>query len=51
MMTSVEQSVERELAGATELFGENLHSVTLSTINPILSDLGPNTGCPVGGSE
>jgi hypothetical protein len=44
MMMSMEQSVERELKGETEVFGENLHSATLSTINPILSGLGPNMG-------
>jgi hypothetical protein len=33
-MISVEQSVEWELAGETEVLGENLPSATLSTTNP-----------------
>jgi hypothetical protein len=34
MMMIVEQLVECELAGETEVLGENLPSATLSTINP-----------------
>jgi hypothetical protein len=34
-MMCVEQLVEWELAGETEVLGENLPSATLSTINPL----------------
>jgi hypothetical protein len=43
MMMNVEQSVEWELAGETEILGEN-PSVTLSTTNPTWPDLGSNPG-------
>jgi hypothetical protein len=43
MMMIVEQSVERELAGETEILGEN-PSATLSTTNPTLSDPSSNQG-------
>jgi hypothetical protein len=43
-MMSVEQLVEWELAGGTEVFGENLPSATLSTINITWPDLGSNPG-------
>jgi hypothetical protein len=43
MMMSVEQSVEWELAGETEVLGENLPSVTLYTKNSI-HVLGSNPG-------
>jgi hypothetical protein len=39
---SVDQSVEWELAGKTEVFEENLHQRNLSTTNPTRPDLGPN---------
>jgi hypothetical protein len=35
MMIIMEQSVEYELAGETEVLGANLPSATLSTTNPI----------------
>jgi hypothetical protein len=41
---NVELSVEWELAGKTEVLGENLPSVTLSTTNPTRPDLGSNPG-------
>jgi hypothetical protein len=34
MMMIVEQSVECELAGETEVLGENPHQATLFTTNP-----------------
>jgi hypothetical protein len=34
--------VERELAGETEVLGENLTRVIFSTTNPIWHDLRPN---------
>jgi hypothetical protein len=43
-MMSVEQSVEWELAGETEVLGENVPSATLSTTNPTSSDLGSDPG-------
>jgi hypothetical protein len=43
-MMSVEQLVEWELAGETEVLAENLPSATLSTTNLILPDLGSNPG-------
>jgi hypothetical protein len=43
-MMSVEQSVEWELAGDTEVLGGNLPSATLSTTNPTWPDLGSNQG-------
>jgi hypothetical protein len=44
MMMSVEQSVEGELAGETEVLGENFPRTTLSTTNPTRPDLGLNAG-------
>jgi hypothetical protein len=41
---SVEQLVERELPGETEILGENLPSVTSPATNPTLPDLGSNPG-------
>jgi hypothetical protein len=41
---SVEQSLEWELVGETEVLGENLLSATLSTTNPTWPDLGSNSG-------
>jgi hypothetical protein len=41
-MMSVEQSVEWELARETEVLGENLPNVTLSTTYPTWPDLGWN---------
>jgi hypothetical protein len=41
---NVEQSVEWELAGETEVLGENLPQSTLSTTNPTWPDLGSNPG-------
>jgi hypothetical protein len=41
---SVEQSVEWELAGETEVLGENCPNATLSTTNPTWPDLGSNQG-------
>jgi hypothetical protein len=43
MMMNVEQSVESELAGETEVLGENCPSATLSTTNPTWPDLGSNS--------
>jgi hypothetical protein len=44
-MLSMEQSVEWELAGETEVLGEKTcPSATLSTTNPIWPDLGSNPG-------
>jgi hypothetical protein len=43
-MRSVEQSVEWELAGETEVLGGNRPSATLSTTNPTWPDLGSNPG-------
>jgi hypothetical protein len=40
---SVEQSVEWELAGETEVLGENLPRAILFTINPIWTDVGFHT--------
>jgi hypothetical protein len=39
---SVEESMEWELGGETEVLGENLPNVTLSTTNPTWPDLGSN---------
>jgi hypothetical protein len=44
MTMSVEQSLEWELAGETEILGENLPSVTLFTTNPTWPDLGSIPG-------
>jgi hypothetical protein len=44
MMMIVEQSVECELAGETELLGETCLSASLSTTNPTRADLGSNPG-------
>jgi hypothetical protein len=41
-MMNVEQSVKWELAGETEVLGENLPIATLSTTNHIWLDLGSN---------
>jgi hypothetical protein len=38
----VEQPVEYELEGETEVLGENLPQATLSTTNPTQIDLGLN---------
>jgi hypothetical protein len=43
-MMNVEQSVEWELAGESEVLGENLPQSTLSTSNPTWPDLGSNPG-------
>jgi hypothetical protein len=43
-MTSVLLLVEGELAGETEVFGENFPSATLSTTIPTWPDLGSNPG-------
>jgi hypothetical protein len=43
-MMSVEQSVEWELAGETEVLGETCPSATLSTTNPTWLDRGWNPG-------
>jgi hypothetical protein len=42
MMMNVEQSVEWELVGETEVLKENLPSATLSPTNPTWPDLGSN---------
>jgi hypothetical protein len=44
MMMSVEQSVEWELAGETEVLGGDLPYATLSTTNLTWLDLGSNPG-------
>jgi hypothetical protein len=44
MMMNMEQSVEWEFAGETEVIGENLRSATLSTTNPTWPDLISKTG-------
>jgi hypothetical protein len=41
---SVKQLMEWELAGNTEVLGENLPSATLFITNPTLPDLGSNPG-------
>jgi hypothetical protein len=46
MMTNVEQSVEWELAGETEILGENLTRATSSTTNPTWHGLGRRRGKP-----
>jgi hypothetical protein len=43
-MINVEQSVEWELVGETELLGENLPQFNLFTANPTWQDLGSNPG-------
>jgi hypothetical protein len=43
-MMIVEQSVEYELAGETEVLGENCPSATLSTTNPTWTDQGSKPG-------
>jgi hypothetical protein len=41
---SLEQSVEWELAGETEVLGKNLPYASWSTTNPTWPDLGSNPG-------
>jgi hypothetical protein len=43
-MMNVDQSVEWELEGETEVLGENLSQTTLSTTNPTRPNLGSNHG-------